>query len=317
MENDSPLVSILVPMYNHEKYIADCLRSIASQDYPNMELLIADDRSTDESYPLAEKVLASLQNNKFTHIELNKNADNIGVCGNINSLIKNARGSYIKILASDDMLMPHAISQLVCYLESHPDEGAVLSNVAMVAESECYPDVLAGDISPFYKSSPFDPVNPFRRLYEGGDNLLVAGLMVRTSLYERYGLYDETLRIEDWEFWLRIFAAGERVGWCSDVSALYRLTPGSLSHPVATEESKKRLARNLRDELRVLHKYKSVEGVDFKVALTRLINSRLSVCLKTDYLEGVAMLLDIAKRENVRLSAKSRVKIFAHKLGLY
>ena len=304
-------------MYNHEKYIADCLRSIASQDYPNMELLIADDRSTDESYPLAEKVLASLQNNKFTRIELNKNAENLGVCGNINSLIKNARGGYIKIIASDDMLMPHAISQLVCYLESHPDEGAVLSNVAMVAESERYPDVLAGDISPFYKSSPFDPDNPFRRLYEGGDNLLVAGLVVRTSLYERYGLYDETLRIEDWEFWLRIFAAGVKVGWCGDVSALYRLTPGSLSHPVATEESKKRFARNLRDELQILHKYKSVEGADFKVALTRLVNNRLSVCLKTDYSEGATMLLEIAKHENIRISPKTIVKMIAHKFKLY
>ncbi|MDN0055075.1 glycosyltransferase family A protein [Collinsella ihumii] len=310
-------MSVIIPMYNHERYIADCLKSIAAQKYDNIELLIADDGSTDDSYSIAVKTLRSISENRFQKRRIIKNEINLGLCKNLNRLIKKAAGKYIKIIASDDMLLPDALTKLVFYLETHPDEGAVLSNVAMVKESAHVKGISIDQIDPFYSCSPIDEVNPFKHLYENGDNLLVAGLMVRRNLYEKHGLYDESLTIEDWDFWLRIFSSGEKVGWLKDPTALYRVLPGSLSHPDDSPESHKKMERSIHDELSILKKYRMVDGVSYRKGLTRLINSRISACLKANYMHGVNHLIDIAKTEGGSIYLKTYVKLVAHAIGLY
>ena len=110
----SPLVSVLIPAYNHERYIAEAINSIINQTYQNIELIILDDGSKDSTWSVI-KDLETKCKNRFKNINF-QTQKNQGVCKTLNSLIKRANGEYIFIIASDDIAKPEAISELVKHI---------------------------------------------------------------------------------------------------------------------------------------------------------------------------------------------------------
>ncbi len=114
--SDHPLVSVLVPVYNGEKYLAECLDSILMQDFQDMEILIADDDSTDGSREIIERYAE-----KDPRIRWWRNPQNLGLAGNFNACLRTARGKYVKFLLQDDKLLtPMSLLKLASVLESHP-----------------------------------------------------------------------------------------------------------------------------------------------------------------------------------------------------
>lgn len=111
MENkNSPAVSIIIPMYNVEKYIAGCLDSILEQTLKNFEVILVDDCSTDNSRSIAENYLTKFDNNQFKFIALEKNHGNPATPRNI--ALQFARGEYILFVDSDDAITPTALEEL-------------------------------------------------------------------------------------------------------------------------------------------------------------------------------------------------------------
>ena len=106
-----PFVSIIIPCYNHEDFLDDCLASILNQTYQNIEILICDDCSPDNSY---EKILSYKEKleNKFNNVVILKNEVNCGVTKNVNRMLKLAKGEFVKTIASDDSMAPNAISEM-------------------------------------------------------------------------------------------------------------------------------------------------------------------------------------------------------------
>ncbi|WP_168214780.1 glycosyltransferase family 2 protein [Mycolicibacterium sp. ELW1] len=107
-----PLVTVCVPTYNSEATVERCLRSISSQDYDNVEVLVIDDCSTDDTVTICRKYSDSI------HVLTNDH--NLGLVGNHNRCIRLARGKYVKFVHADDYLLPGAISLMVSALESFP-----------------------------------------------------------------------------------------------------------------------------------------------------------------------------------------------------
>ncbi len=93
-----PKVSVLVPVYNGEKYLAECLDSVLAQDFANMEILIADDGSTDGSRELIRHYAE-----KDSRIRWWRNPANLGLAGNFNACLRAARNDYIKYVLQDDV----------------------------------------------------------------------------------------------------------------------------------------------------------------------------------------------------------------------
>ena len=109
-------VSVLVPVYNGEKFLAECLDSILAQDFRDMEILIADDGSTDGSPGLIEKYAA-----RDSRIRWWRNPVNLGAAGNLNHCLRAARNEYIKYVLQDDVLLsPSAVRQMVQALDADP-----------------------------------------------------------------------------------------------------------------------------------------------------------------------------------------------------
>lgn len=117
-----PLVSVLVTVYNREKYLAECLRSILDSTYRNIEIVVVDDGSKDRSVEIANKFAAA-----DTRIKVNLNARNLGDYPNRNRAAALASGEYLKYVDSDDRIEPNCISTMMAAVRKFPDVAYVLS----------------------------------------------------------------------------------------------------------------------------------------------------------------------------------------------
>jgi len=111
-----PLVSVLIPCYNCADYIYECVNSICEQDYLNLEVLVCDDGSTDNSLSVIRKLAES-----DLRIKVYENNENIGKIGTINRLITETKGLYIAFLDSDDYVAKEKISLQVQFLQLNSD----------------------------------------------------------------------------------------------------------------------------------------------------------------------------------------------------
>lgn len=117
---EKPLVSVLMPAYNAEKYIAEAIESILNQTYKNFELIIIDDFSTDRTWEIIQKY-----QKKDKRISAFQNAENLYIAKNRNALLKKAVGKYIAWQDADDISLPNRIQKQVELLEKNPDVGIV------------------------------------------------------------------------------------------------------------------------------------------------------------------------------------------------
>lgn len=116
---EQPLVSVNVISYNAENYIVETLDSIANQTYSNIELIISDDASTDQTVSLCRDWLEK-NKNRFVNAELVTVKNNTGVTANSNRALAVSHGVYWKCIGSDDILLPDCITKCVTYMQKKP-----------------------------------------------------------------------------------------------------------------------------------------------------------------------------------------------------
>ena len=193
-----PWVTVICVCYNHEDYVEEALRSVVEQTYPNVELIVIDNSSTDRS---AERIDQFSQKNPA--IRFIKNPANLGLNRAFNQGLALASGRYIIDLSADDVLLPNRITQQTDLFERLSGPYAVVfSNAAYIDELGCetathYPidadgrartKVPAGDV--------------FRKVLESYF-ICTPTMMMRRDVLNELGGYDETLSYEDFDFWVR------------------------------------------------------------------------------------------------------------------
>ena len=124
---NDPLVTLCTPIYNHEQYLEDYFKSIINQTYQNIQLILIDDCSTDNSTKVVEKWLARLEA-RFNHFVYIPRKENMGLIYNCNDGLSLAEGKYICMFASDDVMLPKNIEGKVNFLENNPEYAMVYSN---------------------------------------------------------------------------------------------------------------------------------------------------------------------------------------------
>jgi glycosyltransferase involved in cell wall biosynthesis len=112
---NKPLVSVLMTVYNREKYIEEAIESVIASTYQNWELIIVDDQSKDKSVEIARQFEL-----KDSRIKLHVNGKNLGDYPNRNQAAKYANGKYLKYLDSDDLIYPHGLEAMVSAMEKYP-----------------------------------------------------------------------------------------------------------------------------------------------------------------------------------------------------
>jgi len=158
VEPSLPLVSVIIPSYNHESYITECLKSVYEQDYTNFEVIIRDDGSTDNSPSIIQSFImnADNTNNISSVLEF---GTNIGLVKSFNWLINNSKGDIIIICASDDVFLPHRIKVAVEMHKNYSHVDLIASNAIVIATN--------GEIirQSFYDMSKRKPFNNNEEAY--------------------------------------------------------------------------------------------------------------------------------------------------------
>lgn len=193
-----PLVSVIIPVYNHAQYIVECLESIAVQDYNNIEVLLCDDGSSDNSFEVASEWI---KNNTQIKASIVKQK-NQGVCKTLNKLIDQANGKYIAPCASDDFLTVHSISERVEVLENTPDKLAVIGDAIVVDQDSN--EVAPSAMISLYKAHYQRLLNDIAKELVFRWSVVGPTLLIRKDAYSQIGKYDESLLVEDREFYLRL-----------------------------------------------------------------------------------------------------------------
>ncbi|MES2893448.1 MAG: glycosyltransferase [Bacteroidota bacterium] len=211
--DNNPLVSVIVPCYNHERFVEQCIRSIKAQTYQEIQLIIIDDGSTDGS----AAVIKGLQSEFNFIFESKKNE---GLTRTLNYAIgKYASGKYISILASDDYWFPEKIKLQVKFMEANSNYGMVCGQAKVVDLFNNVKGTIGANIKP--------------RDLELENLLLENKIPALTALYRRdifheVGGYDETLYFEDWDLWLRI-AEKSKIGLLNVPLGYYRMHAENMS----------------------------------------------------------------------------------------
>jgi glycosyltransferase involved in cell wall biosynthesis len=125
------LISVLIPLYNHEQFIGECLDSVLAQGLPNIELRLIDDGSSDQGFAVANAWVRQ-NGHHFVRVHLERQA-NAGITRTFDRLIRESVGDFIVILASDDVLLPGSISQRVKVLQD-PAVMGVFGDAAPIDE---------------------------------------------------------------------------------------------------------------------------------------------------------------------------------------
>ncbi|KXS43218.1 MAG: glycosyl transferase, family 2 [Candidatus Frackibacter sp. T328-2] len=147
--NDQPKVSILIPVYNRENLIKETLDSALSQTFDDFEIIVVDNKSTDNTFQILEEM-----GKEYDKLKVFQNASNLGPVGNWKVCLEHAKGEYIKILWSDDLIAEDFLEKTVPVLEENEDIGFVYSKVEIFPKDEkklCYALGESGE----YKSQVF------------------------------------------------------------------------------------------------------------------------------------------------------------------
>ena len=197
---EEPLVTVIVPAYNHELYIEECLRSVICQTYSNLEIIVINDGSKDKT----DDVIKNFLKTQKTHIEyINKN--NEGLCKTLNMGIGLAKGEYITFIASDDVWLPNRIEQQILIMQNNKNVGLVCTDAYFMRGTN--PTTLRySDYKPKVKKLFLNSIQN-TNMYEEMlvDNIILAlTVLVKKECFNKVGLFDESLKYEDYDMWLRI-----------------------------------------------------------------------------------------------------------------
>lgn len=222
---EAPLVSVIIPAYNHDRYIAECIQSIIDQTYANIELLIIDDGSTDRTWEKLQDLKEKCEK-RFRRVVMERQK-NQGTCITLNRLLSLAQGKYIYDIASDDASVPEAIEAEVRFLEEHPDYVLAVGNDDIInARSERIawddhqnevPLGTKGSYSDFtsYIMSTYNfYVNYYNENFGTYHSLLPRNYIVNGYTYRRSALgegdfFTPEAPLEDWYLMLQLSKAGK------------------------------------------------------------------------------------------------------------
>ncbi len=197
MISEQPLVSIVIPSYNHERFIHDSIKSVIDQSYQNIELIIIDDGSTDASVEKIQELIP-LCEKRFTRFEF-RHRPNKGLSATLNEALEWAQGEYFSSLASDDIILKDKIKIQTKFLNENKNCVAVFGGVSVI-----------DDNSNFVKNRlKKENSYSFNQILLLEHDLPAMTQLIRTQALKKIGGYNAEVKIEDWYMWLHLAQEGD------------------------------------------------------------------------------------------------------------
>ena len=239
LKDIAPLVTLVIPCYNHERFVQDCIQSIIDQDYRNIELIIIDDGSKDNSITKIEEMIPICQD-RFIRFEF-RSRSNKGVSATLNEEIEWAAGQYLSIIASDDLLHHNKISFLMNKFSLLDDTYAVIFGDVNFINSEGE-KIYINKYTRVVEANNENCTSSFLEIYTQrrkvkykaptvfgsysslleGNYLPAMGAVFKTNYVRSSGGFTNGVRVEDWNIWLKL-SKNYRFHYEQKTVAFYRL----------------------------------------------------------------------------------------------
>ncbi len=261
--NNTPKISVIMALYNGEKYVKQAIESILHQTFQDFEILVVDDASTDESF----KAVQAIHDER---IVLLRNEVNSGPSYSRNRAIREAKGDFLAILDADDVAMPERLEMQYEYMQKHDDVDAVGAYIREV-DSEGKPlRAVRFPISPDELKASF-----FFRC-----SIVHSAAFIRRSFFIANNLFydDSYTSSQDFEMWSRLIYVG-KVATVGDYLVDYRISQGQIS-TARMEEQRANAAfvyGNMMREMGIAEAERNMEAHLVLITQVSLADSELTV----------------------------------------
>jgi len=225
----NPLVSIVVITYNSEKYVLETLESIKAQKYPNIELIVSDDCSTDKTVELCKSWIEA-NNRRFNCAKIITSHVNTGIAPNCNRGLKNASGEWIKFIAGDDKLEDYLIEEYINKTNSEAEIKCIYSNVRIYKnifkEDNLLPIIKMNDL--IFNSAEIKANEQFRILLRLNP-VWTSTLFIKKELLDLVGGFNEKYPFfEDRPLLISLTKLGFKIHYLDIFGAKYRRRSSSI-----------------------------------------------------------------------------------------
>lgn len=224
---DDPLVSVIVGVYNKERFVGECLRSVLAQTYANWELIVVDDASTDGSLGEVERAVG--HDPRVRIIRRERNSGHPGVARN--EALRSARGKYVAFLDADDLWKPGKLAVQTAFMEARPEYPFTHTRCEEIDEAGNFLNLRHGGVYP--------PDGDCLKALLTHCFVCTSSVMLRTALLEETGLFSEEKCFrsgQDYEFFVRC-AKDHPFGMPEPVLVRYRRFDGTVSRNAANWRS--------------------------------------------------------------------------------
>lgn len=210
---NTPLVSVLISAYKHERYVEDCVRSVLAQTYSNIELIVIDDGSPDGTASVLEKLHREAEASGKPFLFIAK--QNSGLSDTLNQALAMATGKYICQFGSDDIMLPDKTAKQVAFMEANPDVAVCGGNAQNI-------DSDGAVITKRQKSPPQREIT-FEHLFANtGPGIVASTCMIRKAVLDKEGGWNPAIPLEDMYMWFKLTSRGYRMVGLGEILMQYR-----------------------------------------------------------------------------------------------
>ena len=278
------LISIIVITYNSAKYVLETLESAKAQTYKNIELIISDDYSTDNTVEICRKWIEE-NRSRFVRTELITSENNSGIPANCNRGVNAAQGVWVKLIAGDDIMCEKCIKENIEFANRNNEAHFIFSKGSAIDDKS----MIIGEIGSNISKMNLNCETQYKELLKSAFVLTPSAFMRKETVLKLGGYNEEILLMEDYPLWLKATKNGYKLFYLDCESVLYRIHAGSSS-----EEGKTPLKNVLNrvkwmntilhlydeDTMKDIRKFKMIR----KYYHIKLLKKSFRAYLKGDYL---------------------------------
>lgn len=268
---DEPLVSIIVITYNSAKYVLETLESAKAQTYKNIELIISDDCSIDNTVEICRKWNKE-NNQRFSRTQLLVSQQNTGISANCNRGVSAAIGEWVKLIAGDDILLINCISENVNFALQNQDASLIFSRMEIIGGStDNNVAVSQNEVPYFFSKTAHQQFN----LLVIKNRLFAPSSFIKAKVIRDINGYDERIRnLEDRPLWIKATKAGYKLFFMPTITVKYRVHPESINYNFSADSLHDELVQifylyqlpnmSLRNILNIWHTFLSLQTLKNK-----------------------------------------------------
>lgn len=317
-EKKQPLVSVPVITYNSAKFVLETLESIKAQTYQNIELIISDDCSTDNTVELCQKWVEE-NKDRFVRTQIITVDKNTGVSANFNRAEAACQGEWVKPIAGDDVLMPDCIESYIVYINADRSAYFIFSKHEVFGENVEWCNNINHSLDfTFYNLSSEEQLQWL--VFEGNQIAAITFFYNKSEADKLKIVNDERIPLlEDWPKWINILEQGGKFNFLDKLTVCYRIGDG-----ISTT---RRMSLKYYESLRLMHCYylypRWIErGNDY--AIHRLVEDEVSIYKQLLELEkegGLGVLVErdelLSQNKYLQEQLNKRQKSLSYRLGYF